>query len=118
MKVHMNLSADLLRLTPRPDATAVALPLMAQMFASAAPLVDREREGPEYLDVALPEIYAGRRARMGWVEYELRRPSRVMTSAAHRVWQGARANLRRSGMTPESLDIASEAIEAAEALSL
>lgn len=61
----------------------------------------------------------------GSVEYELRERwgeggrSELMTSVAHRVWAGARAELRRQGNgRPTSEEIASESIEAAEALSL
>lgn len=57
---------------------------------------------------------------MGSVEIELRRPQpEILTGAAHRVWQGARAELARRGVRrPTSSEIASEAIEAAGALGL
>jgi hypothetical protein len=61
----------------------------------------------------------------GNVEHELRARwgeggrSEVMTGSAHHVWAGARAELRRRGNgQPSSEEIASEAIEAAEALGL
>lgn len=72
----------------------------------------------EFLTVAVCEILEKRRPKMALVEYELRRPSSVQTSRTHRVWAGARAELRRRGIEPDALDIASEAIEAAEALRL
>lgn len=56
---------------------------------------------------------------MGHVEAELRADREVMTSGAHRVYAGARAELRRRGVKkPTSREILSEAIEAAEALQL
>ena len=80
--------------------------------------VEAERFGQMHLDIAIVEAINGRRRKLGWVEFELRQPSAVLTSRAHRVWAGARASLRRLGMEPGQLDIASEAIEAAEALGL
>lgn len=66
----------------------------------------------------------GERA-LGVVEHELRARwgeggnREVMTATTHRVWAGARAELRRRGhLRPSSAEIASEAIEAAEALGL
>jgi hypothetical protein len=66
----------------------------------------------------------GERAQ-GNLEHELRTrwgdggQNEVMTSAAHYIWAGARAELRRQGNgRPTSSEIASEAIEAAEALGL
>jgi hypothetical protein len=55
----------------------------------------------------------------GHVEHELREGREILTSAAHHVWAGARAELRRRGNAqPSSAEVASEAIEAAEALGL
>lgn len=60
----------------------------------------------------------GERA-VGNVEAELRENREVMSSAAHQVYGGARAELRRWGnLSPTPEEIASEAIEAAEALGL
>jgi hypothetical protein len=60
----------------------------------------------------------GERA-IGNVEAELREHRSVMTSAAHTVYAGARAELRRQGNArPTNAEIVSEAIEAAEVLGL
>ena len=57
---------------------------------------------------------------MGNLEHELRQErTEVWSSAAHRIWTGARAELRRQGNPrPSPEEIASEAIEAAEAFGL
>lgn len=57
---------------------------------------------------------------MGTIERELRNDHReVRSGAAHRVWLGASAELLRQGRKEfDREDIASEAIEAAEALGL
>jgi hypothetical protein len=56
----------------------------------------------------------------GQLEHELRQHrAETRTSRAHRLWMGARAELRRQGnRRPSSEEVASEAIEAAEALGL